>query len=770
MSECAYCKAPVKTGVIFCCQSCELLSNWITLGVSPVKGQISVSEKWQKYNLAELENEFNFSACPIYKKFRFYIEGLQCSSCVHLLEDLPQYVSAVTNSRLNYTKRILEVEIKNSFSLGELCQVIEELGYTPSPLKEITDYEKAAKTENRNDLKRIGVAGAVAANEMLFSIPIYAGLVGELGQIFKWLSFVIFLPLIFYAAMPFYRKAWTSLLVRRVNVDMMIVVALLAGFIFSSYSLLVGGDDLYFDSTASFIFLILLTRYLLKHHQDKLIQKNILTDLFVNDIYEVLPNNTSADNVLKYNKKIYVSFNKILPQQFLKLKANQLVPCDAVLCSEECDVDLSFLTGEAYPQKKHRGEAILAGSRLLSPTAVVESKSYALQSNLALSLSKIDLYRDSKEAKNSFQSLTDIISHRLTLVVFSVAGLFFILTYQHLGFEAFKRCLALITIACPCAVAFGTPLAHNFGLRKAVQRGFFIKSEVVFEKLNHIKKIIFDKTGTLTSTQLQLIKTFPADIAEEHKSIILGLEKSSMHPVAISLKKTWTDSAITNIPNINEIVGDGVEAVYDGHKYQLMKAKTDQGDIAIQVDFSIDGRRTAYLFFEETIVPEAKDVISKIYKMDYEVMLLSGDKRGRAIEVAKKLGIRPAHVFSEQSAESKKLMVQQQAPCLFVGDGLNDLPALNAAYVSFAIKGSFESVLQVSDIYAPQKDLNSILEIFSLSKKIHRTVQTNLLFAILYNSVGGIMALSGLINPFMAAVLMPASSLLITAHTAWRLK
>ena len=151
-------------------------------------------------------------------------------------------------------------------------------------------------------------------------------------------------------------------------------------------------------------------------------------------------------------------------------------------------------------------------------------------------------------------------------------------------------------------------------------------------------------------------------------------------------------------------------------------------------------------------------------------MMLSGDRRSRAIEVSKKLGIRPAFVFAEQSAESKKEIIKQQNPCLFIGDGLNDVPALSEAYVSFAIKGAFESTLQVSDIYAPKKNLKSILEIIGLSKKIHRTVQINLLFALLYNAIGGVFALLGMINPLVAAILMPISSFLITMHTAWRLK
>ena len=756
MSQCLYCLTEVSSGAAFCCQSCELLSKWITGGEPPLNLKLP-SEKWQKFNEPALSQAFNLSTCPVYRKYRFYIEGLQCSSCVNLLEDFPRYCEDVISARLNFSTCLFDVETKNSLGLGSLCDSIEQLGYTPVPLKENHDAEMAQKAENKSDLKRIGVAGALAGNLMLLTVPGYAGLTGPLGQVFQWLTFFVFLPVLFYVGLPFYRKAYTSLLVRRINVDMMIVVALWAGFGSSTYALLLGTDNLYFDSTASFIFLILLTRYLLKHHQNRIRSyKNIFAGLFENEIYEV--SNSAAK----------LTFDQLTENQNLQLKQNQLLPCDSVLNSEMADFDVSFLTGEAYPQKKHFNERVAAGSRLLSAQASLTTRNPAGLSELALSLGRVEL---AKPGQDKLQNLTDIFSHRLTLAVFGIAGLFFLLTYRELGFEAFRRCLALITIACPCAVAFAAPLAQNLGLRSAAQQGFFLKSAAVFEKLGKVRKVIFDKTGTLTSSRLRLIKTFPPEISKENKRLILGLEKHSLHPVALSLKSSWSDCETENIPDVSETAGQGVTADYHGHHYSLTKASDfDQNINTIQADFSVDGNKIAYLYFEESILPEAGQVVNDFYRIDFDVMMLTGDQRTRALEVSKKIGIRPAFVFADQTSESKKAMVTAQNPCLFVGDGLNDLPALNVAYVSFAIKGPFESTLQVSDVYAPKKNLRAVFEIFQLAKKIQTTVQLNLLFAVLYNSVGGILALSGYINPLTAAVLMPISSVLLTLHTVWRLK
>ncbi|MGZ6485960.1 MAG: heavy metal translocating P-type ATPase [Pseudobdellovibrio sp.] len=723
----------------------------------PLQKVKPTSEKWIRFNNDSVEKQFRTEIRSDSKVFKFHIEGLQCSSCVHLLEDFPQYFDRILKARINYAKAVLEVEVKAELKLGDLCQVIEELGYFPTPLKEAGDYQQAVQRENRRDLKRIGVAGAVAANEMLFSIPLYAGLTGSLSRAFEYIGLVLFLPLVFYSAVPFYKKAWSGFLARRISVDLMIVFALWAGFISSCYSLWLGKDDLYFDSSSSFIFLILSTRYLLKHYQNKFVKKNILSEMFNGEIYEVI----------EKNRSVFKTFGEIKENQEVLVQKNQFIPFDAVLKSQVCYLDLSFITGESYPQIFHSGDVIRAGSRALEDEVRLLCTQEAGNTRLAQSLNQLDL---AVSDKNKFQSLTDLVAHRLTLVVFSLAALYFIMTFHSLGYESFKRCLALITIACPCAVAFGTPLAHNMGMALALRKGFLIKSENVFEKLGEIKRIIFDKTGTLTSSELKLIKTFPEVISDENRRIILGLEKQSMHPIALSLKKAWSFEAARSIPNVIETAGLGVEAEVDGRLYQIVRSVDEKNPSVIQVDFRVNHQLSAYLYFEEKIQSEAYGVIEELYKRSYDVMILSGDKRSRVIEVAKKLSIRPAFAFSEQTSDSKMQQIEQQNPCLYIGDGLNDLQALSKAHVSFAVRGPFEATMQVSDIYAPQKKLNSILEIIDIAERVQKTVQANLLFAVFYNAVGGTLALMGFINPLLAAILMPISSVLLTTHTVWRLK
>lgn len=711
---CKYCFSLVTFGDSdFCCSSCELLFHWSQTGQAPGLDAKRIPEKWLVFSHEDLEKSFNISTKKEFKKFRFYLDGLRCSSCVHLLEDFPKYCESVTCARVNFSECTLTVDCDTRLELGELCYLIEQLGYNPTPIKEKSDLERARVKDTRSDLMRIGVAGAIAGNEMLFSTPIYAGLVGSLGLVFKWISFVLFLPLLAYVALPFYQRAWASLKLRRVNVDMMIVVALWAGFIFSTISLIQQTDEIYFDSTASFIFLILLTRFLLKRQHDRLTSQNIFADLFSKDVFEVKTDGKTA----------YLRFDQIHKDQTYRVKKGQLIPCDSLLVSGQADFDLAFLTGEPYPEIRHQNNLILAGSRLLSSKAEFRSEELAFKSQLAISLNRLDQERT---FKNKIQTLSDIVSHRLTLVVFSIAGLFFTLTFSELGIESFKRCLALITIACPCAVAFGTPLAHTLGLRKATEKGFFIKSEDIFERLSQVKSVIFDKTGTLTTSRLEFVKTEPAELSSFHKSLILGLEKSSTHPVAMSLKNTWALDTVLDFKDIRETPGSGVEGYFEGRYYEFKKSKSSEKSGDLKVDFKIDNEFICSVYFQEKIRPESKEVIRDFSAEGFSIFMLTGDQNERALEIARQTHISEAHVFANQTSATKKLFIQNHNPCLYVGDGLNDLEALNSAHASFAIKGTFESTLQISDVYAPQKNLLALRDLFVLGRQINETVKWNL--------------------------------------------
>lgn len=776
MEYCHYCQSEVNfsTGaqagvmpsLIFCCRSCEVIWNWSNTQKNILSEQGKLNLKQFEYLSSELtENKFRCS--PDLRNFKFHIEGLNCISCVHLLEEIPQMISGVLLARLDLSESTLYVELDAHKNLAELCAQIVDMGYQPSILQSNDQLQKLQKLENRKELKKLAIAGAVAGNIMLFTVPLYGGLVGELATAFKWIVFIFFLPLLFYSSQSFYKNALVSLQKRMINVDVTIVVALWMGFLLSTWNLINQKDELYFDSTASFIFLILCSRFYMKKIQQKFLIKNILSHLFRKELY--------LDNLTQKNK----TAEQLTVGDIVKINRDQIIPCDAELVNECVELDLTFLTGESWPEKKEKGMTIFAGSRVLTSECIIKVQNKSSESHLGQLVKKIELLSENSDV---YKTETDKVAHWLTLVVLSIAGLFFIFYFQTNPWMAFQRSLALLIVACPCAIAFGTPLALSLGTQKAIQQGFFIRSESFFERLVNIKKIFLDKTGTLTESKLNLLKTFPPEIDKKMKAMILIAESQSRHPVAHSLRHAWQNIQNKNqtldeleLKSIKNIVGIGVEAEFniDGQCLQLsvQKSSNQNSDSGlIEVVVLINQHKKAYLYFEEKLRDKTIDFVDQLYSLKKEVYILTGDIKARALEFSKQFKIPNFRIFFEQSPEMKEQVIKSNGPCIYIGDGLNDLLALKAAHVSYAIEGQFDVTLSVADVYAPGKGPEGILQLMSLSQKIQNTVHGNLFFALIYNLIAGGLALTGFMTPLLAALLMPISSSIILTHTIWRLK
>lgn len=772
MNECLYCHTlfSANNDEPFCCRGCNLIWHWVFKNEKP--NSVSVSHEENEFSYLEnSEIELKFRSDITKRKFKFHISGLDCISCVHLLEDLPQIMVGVISAKLDLSESTLTAEISDDLSLPKFCNELMQMGYKPMPLQSHDDLKQYQKLEARSDLKKLAIAGAAAGNIMLFTVPMYGGLEGSLAFYFRWISFFLFLPILFYSSQSFYKNAYFSLQKRLINVDTTIVIALWLGFILSTINLINGKTEVFFDSTASFIFLILCSRFYMKKIQQKFLIKSIHAQLFQKEIY------------LNLQKNKTVNVDQIHVADQLQIQAGQIIPCDAELLSEDAELDLSFLTGESWPEKVKKGHMLSAGSKLLSAPIHILARSNYETSHLGLLIEKIESLSSPSEF---YKTTTDKASHWLTLIVLATAVLFFIFFYQTNPWEAFQRSLALLIVACPCAIAFGTPLALSLGLKKAYNNGFFIRSESFFERLSEVKKIIFDKTGTLTESRLKLVKTFPVHLEESLKKLILDAESSSRHPVALCLKKEWSSQVLktesTEVLSVQFISGVGVEAQIKNQISQhvqsvsiLRKPHDSQSEFTApsglnEVVVRVDGQIKAYLFFEESIRQKTEDLIQELYKKSYEIFILTGDLKSRAIEFSKKFRIPLFRVFYEQTSEMKNTFIIKQNPCLYVGDGLNDLLALKSAYVSYAIDGQFDVTMAVSDVYAPQKGPEGILYLFTLAKHIQKTVRGNLFFALVYNLIAGSLALSGLMSPLGAALLMPVSSTLILTHTMWRLK
>lgn len=751
LNSCAYC-GTLSSQAPYCCNACEMLFKHTK--ALPV--------------LEKLENPFFYLDKPEFKKiyehphseynYLFYAEGLHCSSCVHLLEKLPTFYEEVISAQVNFGQSTVSVNLRDGGSLAQVAHVIAELGYTPSILAPSDNLVERHKKENRSFLIRIAVAGFCAGNTMLFVIPVYSGLAGSWATVFNWLSFALFLPILFYSAIPFYKGAWNSLKYKVVNVDLPIAIAMLSGFFASTFNLIRGSGEIYFDSTASFMFFILSARFLLKRVQQNYLSPSRLKSFFQSEKY--LKVTSDEDQVIPWSN--------IQVGDTLKIKAQQNLPADCTLLSDVAVIDMSLYNGESLPKTFSKGMELFAGTKSLDSEILVQISKTFENSKLGELFHQLD---EGSLKKSEFIALTDRLAQKLIITVFSLAIIFFLIYMNIDASEAFNRSLALIVLACPCALAFGSPLTFGMALRKANSMGILLKNSTSLEKILKIKNVFFDKTGTLTDGALTLSHSEPAQISAKTKKMILALESSSYHPVAFALRNAWTvQGELPKVSQKSEILGSGVSGYIDGKKVEVRKMAESVHDEETAVEVIEAGQSLCRLYFTDQLRAESPQAIEELKKMGLETYLLSGDKKSRVLSTAASCGIVKENAHGELFPEDKKDILSRYQNTCMIGDGANDSLSLQTADVGIAVKGSVDLSLSSADIYFTRGGLTPLFDLFRIAHQTQRVLVRNLSISLIYNVIGGSLALLGFIDPMMAAILMPISSAIIIISSLWGFK
>ncbi|MBO9665494.1 MAG: heavy metal translocating P-type ATPase [Bdellovibrio sp.] len=747
LSTCNYCGIPTQ-GNPYCCEACKTLDTQ----VGPLK--LATVNPYSFLDGDEFREQYRQPQRSSYQ-YLIFCEGLHCSSCVHLLEKLPEFCPEVLDARVNFAQSTVAVNLKDNASLGLVAQSIAELGYTPRFLSPSDDLQDKYKLENRSFLKRIAVAGFCAGNTMLFVIPVYAGLAGTWAQTFNFISFLLFLPILLYSAMPFYQGALNSLKYKVINVDLPITIAMLSGFALSTYNLFKGEPHVYFDSTASFMFLILSARYLLKRIQQNYLAPARASSLFKNESYACL----------RDGQELLLPWDKIQEKDVLVVKQNQSLPADCELLSTQATLDLSLFNGESLPKVFSQGMMLFAGSKLVSGEAQVRALLPFKDSKLGSLFKQLD---QEATVKSRFVSLTDRLAQKLIITVFSIAILFFV-AYSFVDpSEAFQRSLALIVLACPCALAFGSPLTLGLALKKAQTLGILIKNANTFERILKIKNIFFDKTGTLTEGSLSLVHSAPIHIPEDTRRIILSLEASSYHPIAFALRKAWAvNDTLAAVSSFHETLGQGVRGKIGDDTYELRPLSETTHDSEIGVEFFKNSESQCRLYFSDSLREDSAKIVAYLQRQGIDTHLLSGDKNSRVKAAAVACNISLDNTHGELFPEDKKVYLKVHPESCMIGDGANDALSLQEASVGIAVKGSVDLSLQHADVYFSRGGLSPLLDLITLAQKTRTILVRNLSISLVYNTVGGVLALLGFINPMMAAILMPISSVVIILSSLW---
>jgi Cu2+-exporting ATPase len=717
------------------------------------------------YDNEALQESFVHAQEGTLREASLILEGIVCAACVWLNERHVSALEGVKSFYVNYSTHRAQLTWDDSVvHLSDVLKAISEIGYHAHPFDPGRQAE-LHRNERGQALRRIGLAGVGMMQVMIMAVAMY--LAGDddmdpgIRNLMRWASLVITVPVVVYSAQTFFLSAWRDLKRRHLGMDVPVSLAIGLAFLASAWATFRSDGDVYYDSVTMFTFFLLVGRFLeltARHKAGRVTEELV-------KLMPATANRKTSDGIQP------VPVTELQPGDEVLIRPGDIIPADGRLIEGQGGVDESLLTGESLPVNKQAGETLMGGTLNMDSPLTIRVEKLGQETVLA-GISR--LLERAHEEKPSIALLANRVAAWFVTALLLLALLVFVYWYWQAPNDAFWITLSVLVVTCPCALSLATPVALTAATGALTRLGVLTTRGHALETLANVTDIVFDKTGTLTKGQLRLVdvQSLSDRSTQTVHRLAASLEVYSEHPIAQAVRE---GQQVVKAEVIEVETGRGMLGRIDGTLYRLGSLAWIKEWHAGFSDLTISGTRIyladqsrvlGWLELNDELRPDAALALSQCKDVGIQVHLLSGDNEAAVEKVAVKLGI--ARCLARQLPSDKlayvKALQQQGRIVAMVGDGMNDAPVLAGAQVSIAMGGGAQLAQASADMVLLSDRLERLPQSITHARKTLKIIRQNVAWAIGYNLLALPLAATGYIAPWMAAIGMSASSLIVVLN------